>query len=242
MNQGMYPLAAAMVNQINRVDMVSNNLANSRTIGFKQEGLAEGTFNHYLEKANQEGKKSEYINELTNKVPKIDENYIDTNQGAIVSTGNGLDFAIKDRDVFFAVLTQNGEVEYTKNGSFKNLDEFLVDGNGNNVLSADGEPIAIEEGFEQEIGLFRIDYNDLQKYGDNNYKLKDQQQVDAQVVPLEDNDGFVLQGTLEQSNVNAVVAMVQLIEAQRSFEQSQKSITGIDTMNKNVIQKLGTSS
>jgi flagellar basal-body rod protein FlgG len=93
MNQGVYPLAAAMVNQINRLDIVSNNLANSRTIGFKQEGLSEGTFNNYLLKAKEEGKKPEYINELTNKVPKIDNKYIDANGGAIVTTGNNLDFA-----------------------------------------------------------------------------------------------------------------------------------------------------
>lgn len=239
MNQGMYPLAAAMVNQINRVDTVSNNLANSRTIGFKQENLAEGTFNNYLLKANLEGKKSEYINELTNKVPKIDQKFIDSSQGPIVQTGNDLDFALKEPQTFFAVLDQNGNVEYTKDGSFKNLDGFLVDSKGNNVLSADGEPIAIEEGYKQEIGVFNIDYNNLEKFGDNNYKLKDEQQAAVQVQAMEDNENFVLQGSLEQSNVNSVMAMVQLIEAQRSYEQSQKGITGIDSMNKTIIQKLG---
>ncbi|WP_375724497.1 flagellar hook-basal body protein [Arcobacter sp. KX21116] len=239
MNQGMYPLAAAMVNQINRVDTVSNNLANSRTIGFKQENLAEGTFNNYLLKANLEGKKSEYINELTNKVPKIDQKFIDSSQGPIVQTGNDLDFALKEPQTFFAVLDQNGNVEYTKDGSFKNLDGFLVDSKGNNVLSADGEPIAIEEGYKQAIGVFNIDYNNLEKFGDNNYKLKDEQQAAVQVQAMEDNENFVLQGSLEQSNVNSVMAMVQLIEAQRSYEQSQKGITGIDSMNKTIIQKLG---
>ncbi len=239
MNQGMYPLAAAMVNQINRVDTVSNNLANSRTIGFKQENLAEGTFNNYLLKANLEGKKPEYINELTNKVPKIDQKFIDSSQGPIVETGNNLDFALKEPQTFFAVLDQNGNVEYTKDGSFKNSDGFLVDSNGNNVLSADGEPIAVEDGFKQAIGVFNIDYNNLEKFGDNNYKLKDEQQVAVQVQAEENNENFIIQGSLEQSNVNSVMAMVQLIEAQRSYEQAQKSITGIDSMNKTIIQKLG---
>ncbi|ADG94153.1 fagellar hook-basal body protein [Arcobacter nitrofigilis DSM 7299] len=239
MNQGMYPLAAAMVNQINRVDTVSNNLANSRTIGFKQENLAEGTFNNYLLKANLEGKKPEYINELTNKVPKIDQKFIDSSQGPIVQTGNNLDFALKEPQTFFAVLDQNGNVQYTKDGSFKNSDGFLVDSNGNNVLSGDGEPIAIEDGFKQAIGVFNIDYKNLEKFGDNNYKLKDEQQVAVQVQAEENNENFILQGSLEQSNVNSVMAMVQLIEAQRSYEQAQKGITGIDSMNKTIIQKLG---
>ncbi|WP_428024124.1 flagellar hook-basal body protein [Arcobacter sp.] len=241
MNQGMYPLAAAMVNQINRVDVVSNNLANSRTIGFKEEGVSEGTFNHYLAKAKMDGKKSEYINELTNKVPKIDQKYVNSSQGAIVNTGNDLDFALKDPNTFFAVLTQNGDVQYTKDGSFKNLDGFLVDSNGNNVLSADGEPVAIEEGFGQAVGVFKIDYDNLKKYGNNNYKLKDEQQVAAQVEAMEDNEKFVLQGSLEGSNVNAVLAMVQLIEAQRSYEQAQKGITGINDLNSKAITKIGES-
>ena len=50
MNQGVYPLAASMVNQINRLDQISNNLANVNTFGFKQEGTTETTFNYYLER------------------------------------------------------------------------------------------------------------------------------------------------------------------------------------------------
>ncbi len=56
MNQGVYPLASSMVNQINRLDMISNNLANTNTTGYKQENIVEGSFNHYLDKAkSQEG-------------------------------------------------------------------------------------------------------------------------------------------------------------------------------------------
>lgn len=46
MNQGTYPLAASMINQINRLDQVSNNLANVNTNGFKQEATTETTFNY----------------------------------------------------------------------------------------------------------------------------------------------------------------------------------------------------
>lgn len=50
MNQGTYPLAASMINQFNRLDQISNNLANINTNGFKQEGTTETTFNYYLSK------------------------------------------------------------------------------------------------------------------------------------------------------------------------------------------------
>jgi len=63
MNQGVYPLAASMINQINRLDQISNNLANVNTNGFKQEGTTETTFNYYLDRAKQNGEIPTKINE-----------------------------------------------------------------------------------------------------------------------------------------------------------------------------------
>ena len=51
-----YPLTASMVNQINRLDQISNNLANADTFGFKQEGTSETTFNWYLKECKMRGK------------------------------------------------------------------------------------------------------------------------------------------------------------------------------------------
>ncbi len=95
MNQGTYPLAAAMINQINRLDMISNNLANTNTNGFKQEATSEGSFNYYLQRAAQEGFTPTKINEVTNTIPKIDAKYINSEQGPIMPTGNTLDFCSK---------------------------------------------------------------------------------------------------------------------------------------------------
>lgn len=241
MNQGTYPLAASMINQMNRVEIVANNLANSKTFGFKEEGLAEGSFNNYLKKAQLNGEKTSYINEITNKIPKIDQKYISERQGAIVQTGNTLDFALTTPNTYFSILNENGETQYTRNGAFKNLDGFIVDGNGNNVLSADGEPLAFEDGFRQAIGVFNIESKNIEKVGDNNYKLKDQNLLAQQVIPQEDNETFILQGSVESSNVNSVRSMVALIEAQRNMERVQKGITGIDDLNSKVIQKIGDS-
>ena len=72
MNQGVYPLAASMINQINRLDQISNNLANINTNGFKQEGTTETTFNYYLERMQKEATPPNNINIITNNIPKID--------------------------------------------------------------------------------------------------------------------------------------------------------------------------
>lgn len=239
MNQGTYPLAASMINQLNRVDVAANNLANSKTAGFKEEGLAEGSFNNYLKKAQLNGENSSYINEITNKVPKIDQKFIIEKQGAIIQTGNDLDFALTTPATYYGVLTQNGEIQYTRDGSFKNLDGFIVDSNGNNIISEGGEPLAFEDGFEEVIGVFKINSENIQKVGDNNYKLKDETREAQQVVAVEDNRSYILKGSIETSNVNAITAMVALIDAQRSLERAQKGLTGIDELNSTVIQKLG---
>jgi len=235
MNQGVYPLAASMINQINRLDQISNNLANVNTYGFKQEGTTETTFNYYLERMQAENKAPTKINEVTNNIPKIDSKYINSEMGPIVMTGNTLDFALNASDTFFKIQNSNGDIVYTRDGAFKNLDNFLVDSNGNNVLNADNEPIVIENGFESQVGVVKIPYTNLEKLGDNTYKIKDQNDMEV----FENNDNMVVQGAIEQSNVNSVSAMVELIDAHRRFEQSQKAIKSIDEVNAGLIEKIG---
>jgi flagellar basal-body rod protein FlgG len=237
MNQGTYPLAAAMVNEINRVDVVSNNLANLNTNGFKQEGVTEGSFNYYLQRAAQEGFSPTKINSVTNTIPKIDAKYINQEKGPIVATGNNLDFALKDNNTFFRVQDDSGEVVYSRDGAFKSLNGFLVNSSGQFILNNDNEPIAVEDAdFIQQIAIVRIDYNDLEKFKDNNFKEKEN---GAFVENIDDNSGFLIQGSIEKSNVNTVLSMVNLIDAQRAFERAQKGVNSIDEMNSKVIDKIG---
>lgn len=235
MNQGVYPLAASMINQINRLDQISNNLANVNTFGFKQEGTTETTFNYYLERMQNEGKTPTKVNEVTNNIPKIDSKYINSEMGPIVMTGNNLDFALSNPDTFFKIQNSNGDIVYTRDGSFKNLDNFLVDVNGNNVLNADNEPIVMEGEFVEQIGVVKTAYTNLEKIGDNTYKIIDQNQLEV----FENNDTLLVQGAVEKSNVNSVTAMVELIDAHRRFEQSQKAIKSIDELNAGLIEKVG---
>ena len=235
MNQGTYPLAASMINQINRLDQISNNLANVNTNGFKQEGTTETTFNYYLDRVKQKGEIPLKINEVTNNIPKIDSKYVNSEMGPIVMTGNTLDFSLNTPDTFFKIQNANGDIVYTRNGAFKNLNNFLVDGNGNNVLNGDNEPITIEEGFQSQIGVAKIAYTNLDKIGDNTYLAKDRGQIEI----IEDNNLVINQGSIEKSNVNSVSAMVELIDAHRRFEQSQKAIQSIDQMNSSLIDKIG---
>lgn len=237
-----YPLAASMINQINRIDVISNNLANVNTVGFKQEGTAEGSFNYYMQRAQQEGFNPTKLNEVVNTIPKMDTKYINEDLGPIIPTGNAMDFSLTQNNTFFKVRDENtGDVVYTRDGSFKNSNGFLVDSNGQAILSNDNEPIAIEAGenLEAQIAVVQINYEDLQKYKDNNFRTKNEQ---AQVTPIENNDGQFMQGSLEKSNVNSVSSMVALIDAHRRLEQAQKAIQSESEMNEKLIQKIGETS
>ena len=75
----------------------------------------------------------------------------------------------------------------------------------------------------------------MDKIGDNNYSVKDRGQVEV----LEDTSLAINQGSLEKSNVNSVSAMVELIDAHRRFDQSQKAIQSIDQINGSIIDKIG---
>ncbi len=235
MNQGVYPLAASMINQINRLDQISNNLANANTFGFKQEGTTETTFNYYLQRVQGANETPTKINVVTNNIPKIDSRYINGEMGPIVMTGNNLDFALNSPDTFFKIQNSNGDIVYTRDGAFKNLDGFLVNGNGNNVLNQDNEPIVVEDGFASQIGVTRTPFTNLEKVGDNTYKPKDQATLEV----IDNNDNMLVQGAVESSNVNSVSAMVELIDAHRRFDQSQRAIKSIDEMNASLIDKIG---
>lgn len=235
MNQGVYPLAASMINQINRLDQISNNLANVNTLGFKQEGTTETTFNYYLHKMESQQKLMLKESVVTNNIPKIDSRFIDGQSGAVAMTGNNLDFALTNPDTFFKIQDMNGDIVYTRDGSFKNLDGFLVDSNGNNVLNSDNEPIVVEDNFQTQLGIVKIPYSNLEKIGNNTFQVIDANNTEI----FENSDGLIVQGAIEKSNVNSVAAMVELIDAHRRFEQSQKAIKTIDELNAGLIEKIG---
>ncbi|MGB5866891.1 MAG: flagellar hook-basal body protein [Arcobacteraceae bacterium] len=236
MTQGIHQLTASMVNQLNRVDVISNNLANANTVGFKEDNLAEGTFNRYL---STQIKKDEVVLKeslVMDTIPKIDLKYKDESVGSIKQTGNNLDFAVKDKNMFFKVQNLQGKIEYTKDGSFKVVDGKLVTQNGFSVLNNANEPITIDNpDFATTISLVSTDFKNLENIGNNNYKAIKEQEI----MSVASNDTYLMQGALENSNVNTIRTMVGLIEAQRKFEQAQKGITGIDEINAKVIDSIG---
>ena len=213
------------------MDVVSNNLANSATDGYKADTLA---FSDVMVKnlyAN--GGHGQMIGTLGNG-PSTVAAYVDRSVGSIKQTGNSLDVAIKTPQGMFAVQ-RNGNTMYTRNGSFSvNSDRELVTTQGFPVLDDRGAKIVLPGTEKAEIdqeGVVRQGNNTIAtlgifegtftKAGDTQWTSKD-----ATALP----NPTIVPGAIEGSNVDAVSAMVDLIKIQRSFEQSQKSIQTQDEM------------
>lgn len=131
-----------MVTQFNRLDVLSNNLANANTNGFKRDDVVVGDFLRLFEEAKEElplenhtRAASRFLNRTLNRVPSVVEEYTDMTLGHFMRTENALDVALSDQNAFFAIKTPSG-IRYTRDGSFSlSGDGTLVTKLGHPVLS-----------------------------------------------------------------------------------------------------------
>ncbi len=200
------------------MSIVANNIANAGTTGFRQEGLV---FSEYI-KAVPGGRSLSMGN---GNIPQV--SYA---QGAIVQTGGTLDFAIEG-DGFFLIETPNGE-RLTRAGSFTaNAAGDLVTHGGMRVLDAGGAPIFIPPDAEtlnvSSDGTISADGRLLGQLGtvvpvDRTDMRREQGTLFATNAGYEpDAASNILQGFLEDSNVDTVGMIARLIEVQRAYELGQ---------------------
>ena len=244
MVKGLYTAWTGMVNQQNRMDVLTNNLANSATVGFKKEGATSQAFDDVLAykiKDSSDPDLARKIGKMSLGV-KIGENYTDYSQGAFKVTDNTFDLALSGEGFFACEFTsKNGEtsVKYTRDGSFTlNVNGELVTKDGDFVLDENGDHIVLDPNkatsFDQSgaimqngelVGYIQIadfeDYNYLEHYGENYYLPVDGAQ-------RKDAEAKMFSGYLEQSNVTVINEMVELISVSRNYETNQKMIQSID--------------
>lgn len=224
--QPLYVLAAGGERAKEQLDVVANNIANVNTPGFKKILMEE--FSQHIPKNGGDS-----YNLLV--FPRFKQTDVVLSQGALKRTGNPLDVALKGRG-FFAVKTKGGEL-YTRNGHFfLDSNGRLVDANGNPVLDISDREIVLsgesgvtitEDGVvydgEKKVGVLKIvDFPSVKPLGNSYYQGVGQPEA---------TDAAVLQGFLEESNVNPVKEMVNLIEAQRRFEIYGHLVRSLDQMN-----------
>lgn len=253
MVKGLYTAYTGMIHQQKRLDVISNNLANSATVGFKREGATARAFNDELAikiKDASEGFVDRGIGDMSMGV-KFGETYRDYTQGSLRVTDNDYDLALSGEGFFqISFTSKSGETvtRLTRDGNFTvNTQGYLVTQDGDFVLGTDGNPIRIDPNEKTTIDAAgRIlqndtvvanlsivdveDYNYLQKYGENLFDLVEGGTLTASSAAVE-------QGCLEQSNVQVVKEMVEMINVTRAYETNQKAIQAVDeTLDKAVNQ------
>lgn len=244
MVKGLYTAYTGMIHQQNRMDILSNNMANSATVGFKKEGSTAQAFKDVLAYRIKDTTDGGYANRIgtMNLGVKIGENYTDYSQGAFKLTDQPLDLAISG-DGFFACeyTNKSGEtsIKYTRDGNFQMASDgtvmtkdgdYLLDSNGRHIKLDPLSKIHVDQSgtiFQNNNAVARVqltdftDYNYLEHFGENYYQPVEGA---ATKVPT----GKIFSGYLEQSNVSVVSEMVELITVSRNYESNQKVIQTID--------------
>lgn len=247
MVRGLYTAYTGMVNSQHRLDVVSNNLANATTTGYKKEGCTTQSFDAVYGIKIKDATVG-HVNQNIGKLSlgaKIGETYRNWEQGSFVTTDNTYDFALSGKGFFTISFTNKaGETStmYTRDGSFQmNADGYLVTKDGDYVLGEGGNPIQLPTDVSQltvdstggiyadgqYVDTFGIvdfeDYNYIEAYGENLYRA-----VDGAVTT--DSTAAVNQGYIESSNINVVTEMVDMINISREYESNQKIVNAIDEM------------
>lgn len=247
--------ASGMYSQQLNVEIISNNMANMNTTGFKKN-KAEFQDLMYQDVA---------INPITTKTPGIKEtssDYIQIGtgvqpsgsqknftQGDLASTGNQYDLAISG-DGFFQCKKPDGSLVYTRDGSFKvNADGKIVTSSGCFIepeisLGSDISKLAVSKdgvvevtdtsGKTRVVGDIQIarfmNPGGLSAIGDNLYAETPNSGTAILGTPGSNGFGSLQQSYLESSNVDIVEEMVAMIAAQRAYEINSKSVQTVESM------------
>lgn len=247
MLQGFYSAAVGAQQQMERMNVHANNIANVNTYGFKTQspgfqalmyGMLDGIDGSTLPKGSG---------------AKMAATTTDMADGTLEETGRDQDYAIVGSGFFALYEPESGQVSFTRDGSFtitalqevvedEELDAdqlsageeegptlrtvyYLTDGEGRQVLGSDGYPIEIMDKGEAQpnIGVFNIQYLDgLERAGSERFIMNEKNGA------VWNSDAQVRRGFLESSNADLATELSGVIEAQRSYSYILKMMTTAD--------------
>ncbi|TCT14005.1 flagellar basal-body rod protein FlgG [Natranaerovirga pectinivora] len=249
MVRGLYTAATGMMNQQQRMDIVSNNLANVNTTGFKKDGVVVESFEDVLTLKVNDNNMNTHIGKMNLGV-KTGVVFTDFNQGSFMQTHDPFNIAIQGEGfIGISTLDRNGNIveRYTRDGSFVvNNDGELITKDGHQVMGQNGNivlghgdvridgtgAIYLNDEYIDSLRLVNFDKEDIIKLGDNLYNARE----DAEALEF---NGQILQGYLEESNVNTIREMVDMINIMRTYEANQKVIQTIDDTLGKAVNEVG---
>lgn len=262
MLKGFYTAASGMLSAQYRQNMLTHNLANAETPGFKADQGVARSFPTMLMQAN-----SSQAGNLQNKQPigalstavYMQEQLTNMRQGDVRQTGSATDLALlqagttENQAVLFSVATENGE-RYTRNGNFQTDAEgrlatasgYLVQGIDGNPIQVDGDSFQVESGGAvlvdgEDRGTIQVVFaentNTLEKDGDGLYRTEEEPLPTAY-----GNDAITFQlqqQALENSNVDTAQTMNEMLSTYRMFEANQKVLQAYDQSLEKAVNEVG---
>jgi flagellar basal-body rod protein FlgG len=253
MDASMWIAKTGLDAQQKRMSVISNNLANVNTTGFKRDRAAfeDMLYQTVRQPGAQVGADAQAPTGLLLgtgvRLVATEKTHV---QGSLVTTNNALDLAIQG-DGFFQIAQADGTIAYSRDGAFKiSSTGQVVTSNGAALQPAITIPpnvASINVGMDgtvsaelaggggvQVLGQLQIarfvNPAGLQSLGQNLMKETPASGAPQVVAPGEAGAGQLMQGALEASNVNVVEEMVNMIETQRAYEINSKAISAVDGM------------
>lgn len=249
MFQGFYNATSGMLTQNRNLNVISNNMGNVSTPGFKSDKFIATTFREELvSRTGNKDKKNTSPLGYQSKIRASDLTVTDFTNSAYAPTRNVLDFALSG-DGFFCIQTNNGTV-YTRNGSFTLDDQgYLYLPTVGRVLGQNG-PIYLGTDKIRVDSAGRItSENGNRTFG--TLQIVDFQNYDTQLVKTNGNvfiapgggavasDAKVVNQALESSNVDAVEQMVNMMGGQRALQSSAQVMKMYDQLIAKMVSQLG---
>ncbi len=251
MIRGLYASARGMAIEGKKQEVISNNLANSNTAGFKKDTVLVRSFSEELRATTGSGQ-SLPLGALSES-PLVQSIVTNFAPGIIQETGRNLDLALTG-DAFFTLQTDQG-IRYSKDGSFNvDRDGFLVSGDGFQVLDAEGRTIRImtdNVAVDENGSIWRLDGQERQfvaRLGLAVFLPQDMQQLEKRgqnlfeavnAISVGQGIGQVRQGMLEKANLEIIREMVDMISVMRVYEANQKSLQAQDEILGKSINEVG---
>jgi flagellar basal-body rod protein FlgG len=240
--------------QQKRVEVISNNLANMNTTAYGARRTEFADLHYQIVRA--AGASSSATGDIVPEGVQLGLGVktasvaVDMSQGTLKATGGDLDVAIEGRG-FLEITLPSGESGYSRDGALKrsaegvvvNADGFPIAGNitippdtRRITINPEGEVFVLLAGqtTDQSVGILNLvtfaNENGLEPIGGNLYRETAASGTPLQGQPGQDGRGTLRQGHLEESNVDVVQQIAELIEAQRGYELNSKVISAADQM------------
>jgi flagellar basal-body rod protein FlgF len=247
MFKGFYNLTSEMICQNRNMNVISNNMVNVSTPGYKSDTFVASTFREELlyRSGNKDKSNSTAIGE-TSMIRAAEETVTSYVQGSFEETAGTLDVALTDKG-FFEIETANGTV-YTRNGSFMIDDEGylalsgigrVLGSNGTIALNTDDITVDSQGNIYSQDGYMSFGKISIVDFENYDQLVKQDNGIFTTTEQGINSDTEVLWKYIEKSNVDSIEEMTEMMSGQRSLQSAAQVLKMYDQLMGKIVSEIG---